>query len=65
MKNLNRNAVWMCLFALLGFVGFSFASKVDEIALTPSININQYLASMPYVYLAPLNLYLQQPSSTI
>ncbi|MDY0278451.1 MAG: hypothetical protein RBQ97_10255 [Acholeplasma sp.] len=65
MKNLNRNAVWMCLFALLGFVGFSFASKVDQIALTPSIDFNQYLASMPYVYLAPLNLYLQQPSSTI
>ena len=55
----------MCLFALLGFVGFNFTSKVEQIALTPSININQYLASMPFVYLAPLNLYLQQPSSTI
>ena len=65
MKNLNRNAVWMCLFALLSFVGFSFASKVDHIALTPSIDFNQFLSSMPYIYLAPLNLYLQQPSSTI
>ena len=65
MKNLNRNAVWMCLFALLSFVGFSFASKVDQIALTPSIDFNQYLASMPYIYLAPLNLYLQQLTSTI
>ena len=55
----------MCLFALLGFVGLNFTSKVEQIALTPSININQYLASMPFVYLAPLNLYLQQPSSTI
>ena len=65
MKNLNRNAVWMCLFGLLRFVGFSFASKVDQIALTPSIDFNQYLASMPYIYLAPLNLYLQQLTSTI
>lgn len=65
MKNLNRNAVWMCLFSILGFVGISFASKVDQIALTPTIDFGQYLTSMPYVYLTRLNLYLQQPFSSI
>lgn len=65
MKNLNRNAVWMCLFSLLGFLGFSFASKIDQIALTPSLDFSQYLNSMPYVYLTQLNLYLQQPLSSL
>lgn len=65
MKNLNRNAWLMSLISLISFVGFSLWSKVDRIALTPPINYDQYIASMPFIYLSNVNLYFQQPFSSI
>lgn len=64
MKNLNKNALLMSLFSLGGFVVFSLFSRVDQIELLPPIDFVTYLESMPYHYIASLNVYFQQPFSS-